>query len=104
MTVLAPGEVAASVSRALWGEVLTKLRGGQFRTGDHRIDLRFYFADKPGEQQELDSIHSVGAEVAADFPDYAVSEQAVPTKADTDIPSPEGWHTAFSKKASTLAR
>jgi hypothetical protein len=102
MTVHAPGEVAASVSRALWGEVTTKLRGVQYRTADHRIDLLFYFAGKPGKT-EFDSIHGVGAEVVADFPDCAVSEEAVRTEPDTAIPCQESWHTAFVRQEPTLA-
>ena len=103
MTAFAPGEVAASVSRALWGEVSGKLRSVQFRTAEHRIDLRFFFAGNP-DNLDLDSISSVGAEVAADFPDYTVAENVIPTRADTEIPCQDGWHTAYVRREPTLAR
>jgi hypothetical protein len=103
MTEFAPAEVTASVSRALWGEVCDKLRSVQFRMTGRRIDLRFFFDGSPNDD-ELDSVASMGAEVAADFPDSTVSEEVVPTQADSAIPHRKGWHTAYTGKEATLAR
>jgi hypothetical protein len=103
MTELTPANVAASVSRALWGEVSSKLRSVQFRAAQNRIELRFYFDGTP-DNDELDSVSSVGGEVAADFADATVAEEVVPLAADTDIPSDEAWHTAYARREATLAR
>jgi hypothetical protein len=103
MTELSPAEVTASINRALWGEVSDKLRSVQFRAAADRIELRFFFAGDPGDD-ERDSISSVGAEVAADFPNTKVTEEAVPTVAESDIPCREGWHTVYARKEATLAR
>ncbi len=103
MTELSRAEVAASVNRALCGEVSDKLRSVQFRTAAHRIELRFFFEGNPGDD-ELESIGFVGAEVAADCANATVSEEAVPTAAESDIPCRDGWHTAYARRAATLVR
>jgi hypothetical protein len=103
VTVFAPETVAASVSRALWGEVSRKLRSVQFRAADHQIDLRFYFDGDP-DDSDLDSIGSVGAEVAADFPETAVSEEAIAAAAHGDIVCQDGWHTAYARKEASLTK
>ncbi len=87
----------------MWGEVSERLRGVQFRTAANHIDLRFFFDDHPGAG-ELESIGSVRAEVAADFADVTVAEEAVTTAAESDIPCRDGWHTAYARRAATLAR
>jgi hypothetical protein len=99
----APAEVAASVGRALWGEVSSKLRSVQFRTVGNRIELGFWL-DGGADGDELDSIGRVGAEVAADFPDATVSEEVLATSPDSKIPYREGWHTAYARKEPSLAR
>jgi hypothetical protein len=100
---LAPAEVAASVGRALWGEVAGKLRSVQFRTVGSRIELRFWF-EGDADGNELDSIGRVGAEIAADFTDATISEEVFATSADGEIPWQEGWHTAYARKEPSLAR
>jgi hypothetical protein len=103
MTELTPANVAASVSRALWGEVSSKLRSVQYRIMQDRIELRFFFDGSP-DGDELDSVTSVGAEVTADFADATVSEEVVPIAAESDIPCDLGWHTAYARREATLAR
>jgi hypothetical protein len=60
--------------------------------------------DGGADSAELDAIGNVGAEVAADFPDATVFEEAVVTSPDSDIVCPEGWHTAFAKSEASMAR
>jgi hypothetical protein len=98
-----PAEVAASVCRALWGEVSDKLRSVQFGLTANHIALRFFFEGAPGDD-ELESISDVGAEVAADFPDATLSEEAIATTAESDVPCRDGWHTAYARREATLAR
>jgi hypothetical protein len=103
MTELAQSNVSASVGRALWGEVAPNLRSVRFRATEHGIELRFYYEGDAGES-ERDAMGSVGAEVAADFPDTTISEEAVATSADNEIPCQDGWHTAYARKEPSLAR
>jgi hypothetical protein len=103
MTGLSPARVTASVSRALWGEVSERLRSVQFRMVKDRIELRFFFDGDPNDD-ERETMGFVGAEVAADFANAAVSEEAVSTTAASDIPCRDGWHTAYARREATLAR
>jgi len=103
MTEFSLADVVASVSRALWGEVSGNLRSVQFRLGDQRIELRFFFDGEPGDT-ELDSINNVGAAVAADFPNYRVSEEALTTDGHQDIPCQDDWHPAYVRREPTFAR
>jgi hypothetical protein len=103
MTEFAPADVAASVGRALWGEVSPKLRCVQFRTVGKQINLRFTL-EGAADGDERDSIGCVGAEVAADFPDARVFEEAIATFPDSDILTQEGWHTAYARKEASMAR
>jgi hypothetical protein len=103
MNEFAPADVAASVGRALWGEVSSKLRSVQFRMADNRIELRF-FLDGNADSEERDSIGCVGAEVAADFPEAKVFEEAIATVPDSEIVGQEGWHTAYARKEASMAR
>jgi hypothetical protein len=103
MTVFAPARVAASVGRALWGEVSPRLRSVQFRATGRDIALRFYYEGDPDDGQH-DSMGFIGAEVAADFPDAMVMEEAIPTTTDSEIECTEGWHTAYGRKEPSLAR
>jgi hypothetical protein len=101
MTGLDPVRLTASIDRALWGEVSGGLHSVRFSAGGRQITLRFFFL---GDLDESDraSIASVGAEVAADFPASAVSEQAVATEADSAIRGGQGWHTVFLRKEPAL--
>jgi hypothetical protein len=103
MTEFTPAFVAASVGRALWGEVSSKLRSVQYKMAANRIELRF-FLDGGADGDELDSIGCVGAEVAADFPDATVLEEAVVTSPDSEIICPDGWHTAYARNEASMAR
>jgi hypothetical protein len=103
MTEFAPARVAASVTRALWGEVSPKLRSVQFSTAGRVITLRFYYDGEP-DDEERDSIGCVGAEAAADFHDATVMEEAVATSVDGEIACQEGWHTAYARKEPSLTR
>jgi hypothetical protein len=98
-----PADVAASVSRALWGEISSTLRSVQFRTVGDRIELRFWL-EGGTDGEELESIDRVGAEVAADFPDATVSEEVLATSHDSEIPYHEGWHAAYAREEPSLAR
>jgi hypothetical protein len=68
-----------------------------------RIELRFFFDGDPGDD-EREAMGIVGAEVAADFANATVSEEAVSTTAQSDIPCRDGWHTAYARREATLAR
>ena len=103
MTELSPAKVAASVSRALWGEISEGLRSVQFRTVRDRIELHFFFDGDPSDV-ERESMGFVGAEVVADFANATVSEEAVTTTPTSDIPCRDGWHTAYARREATLAR
>jgi hypothetical protein len=103
MTERSPAEIAASVNRALWGEVSDSLRSVQFRAVGDRIELRFFFEGNPGDDDQ-EALGFVGAEVAADFADATVSEEAVSTALESDIPCRDGWHTAYARREATLAR
>ena len=103
MKELTPTDVAASVSRARWGEVSSKLRSVQFRTAERRIDSRFFF-DGDADPSEQNPIGCVGPEVAADFPDTSVSEETVGTLADSEIMCQQGWHTVYARRETSLAR
>jgi len=105
MTECAPAHVAAAAGRALWGEVSPKLRSPQFSTIGRDITLRFDHEGDPGDD-ERDSMGLVGAEVAADFPDAMVTEEAIATATATDseIECTDGWHTAYARKEQSLAR
>jgi hypothetical protein len=103
MIELSPAKVAASVSRALWVQVSETLRSVQFSMAKDRIKLRFCFDGDPSDD-ERESMGIVGAEVAADFVKAAVSEEAVPTTAESDISCRDGWHTAYARREATLAR
>jgi len=95
--------VISSINRALWGEVSTKLRSVQFSLDGSRIAIRFFFDETP-DDGDLNSMASVGAEVAADFPGCTVSEEAVATEANCPVPHDAGWRTAFARKEPSLAR
>lgn len=101
MTEIDPARLAASVNRALWGEVSEGLRCMQFSSTGRRITLRFHFLGEPDES-DRDSVGSVGAEVAADFPDAVVSEQVIPTQAGDAIRCEPSWHTGFLRKERAL--
>lgn len=103
MTDLSPAGVAASVSRALWGEVSERLRNIQFRMAKNRTELRFFFGGNPNDD-ERETMGIVGAEVAAVLTNAAVSEEAVSITAENDIPYLDGWHTAYARREATLAR
>jgi hypothetical protein len=103
MTRFAPARVAASVSRALWGEVSPKLRSVQFLLSGRNITLRFYYEGDP-DDEDRETTGFVGAEVAADFPDAAVSEEAIACATDDEITCAEGWHMAYARKEPSLAR
>jgi hypothetical protein len=103
MTEFAPALVAASVGRALWGEVSSKLRSVQFRASGRDIALRFCYAGNP-DDDERDAMGFVGAEVAADFPVATVTEEAIVTATDSETAGTEGWQTAYARKESSLAR
>ena len=103
MNDFAPADVAASVGRALWGEVSPKLRSVQYRTVGNQIEMRFIL-DGVADGDERDSISCVGAEVAADFPDARVLEEVISTVPDSDIVTQEGWHTAYARKEPSMAR
>ena len=95
--------VIASINRALWGEVSARLRCVQFKPEKSRITIRFYFEGPPAED-DLESVGFVGAEVAADFPDWTVAEEAVATDPDSPVPHDAGWRIAFARKEPTLVR
>jgi hypothetical protein len=59
MTEFAPARIAASLNRALWGEVSGRLRVVRFRTTGTHINLRFYL-DGEADEDERDSIGCVG--------------------------------------------
>jgi len=103
MTELSPAEVTASVSRALWGEVSEKLQSVQFRMAKGRLELLF-FSDGDPSDDERQTMGIVGAEVAADFANAAVSEEAVSITQNSCIPWRDGWHTAYARREATLAR
>ena len=103
MTAIAPGKVVASIDRALWGEVSSKLRSVQFKSDKDRIRLRFFFAGPP-DDADKDFVGSIGAEVAADFPGYSVTEEIIPTEPDSAVSYQEGWQPAFARREPALAR
>jgi hypothetical protein len=103
MNAFTLADVVASVGRALLGEVSPNLRAVRFRTAPDQIALCFYYARDP-DDSERDSMGSVGAEVAADFSQATVTEEAITVSADSDIPSQDEWHTAYARKELSLAR
>ena len=98
-----PGEpaIAASVNRALWGEISPRVRSVQYEIGPRQIRLRFFF-DGPPNAADLDSMGCVGAEVAADFPGRSVNEEAIATEATADLPRGDDWHVAYARKEASL--
>jgi hypothetical protein len=102
MTEVDPVKLAASVNRALGGEVSEGLRCVQFAGAGQRITLRFHFLGEP-DQSDRESVGNVGAEVAADFPDVVVDEKVIPTRADDAIRCEPAWHTVFLRKETALA-
>jgi hypothetical protein len=101
MMTPALSDVVTSPNRALWGEVSPNLRSAQFTVEPRHIGLRFYFDGTPNDEA-VESVGSIGAEVAADFPGCKVSEEVIPTTAGTAIPRQEGWHLAFARKEASL--
>jgi len=87
MTEMAQPEVAAWVSRALWGEVFMRPRCVQFTVRDGKLSQRLVVSEE-FDDSDLDSINSIGAEVAVDFSDCAFSD---------------GWHAAFQRKERSQA-
>jgi hypothetical protein len=98
-----PASLIASVSRALLGEVSDKLRCVQFRTNAQQIQLAFFFEGRPSDQ-DLDSVSAVAAEVAADFPDLTIAEEAVATDQADRIACRDGWHLVYARKEPSLVR
>jgi hypothetical protein len=101
MTAPAASDVAASLNRALWGEVSPSLRSVQFATEPRRICLRFFFDGTPTDA-DRESANCIGAEVAADFPEHTFSEEVIPTTPGTAIPRQDGWQVAYARKESRL--
>lgn len=101
MTAPAPSDVAASLNRALWGEVAPNLRSVQFATTPQHIGLRFFFDGAP-KDADRKSVNCIGAEVAADFPGCTLSEEVIPTAAGAAIPRQDGWQVAYARKESRL--
>ena len=97
------GRVIASINRALWGEVSSKLRSVQFKVEAARISLRFFY-EGAADDADRDSVASVGGEVAADFPECAVSEETIATNAAKPIEYEPGWQAAFARKERSLVR
>jgi hypothetical protein len=96
-------QVTASMNRALWGEVTGHLRWVQFRTAGRHIDLRFLFGGVPGDD-DRDAMGAIGAEVAADFADATVCEEAIGTGKQGLPASQPGWHVVYARKEPSLAR
>ena len=103
MSELGTDQVTASVNHALWGEVTSRLRCVQFRTSGHRIDLRFFFDGAPNDD-DREAIGPIGAEVAADFADAMVFEEAVGTSRGDPPARQPGWHIVYARKETSLAR
>jgi hypothetical protein len=103
MTEFAPERVAASVGRALWGEVSPELRSVRFKASGRNIVLRFTYEGDPGDDQR-EAMGVVGAEVAADFPDASITEEAITIASDSEVAYAERWQTAYARKESSLAR
>ena len=93
MTTFGTREIAASVSRASWGEVTDNLRRIRFRADGNRIDLCFVFDGDPADENR-EAMGDIGAEVAADFPDSMVGELALPA---APYPGQPEWHIAFAR-------
>ena len=61
MNDFAPADVAASVGRALWGEVSPKLRSVQYRTVGKQIELKFSLDGVvDGDERRLDQLRGRG--------------------------------------------
>lgn len=103
MSEFATEQVTASVKRALWGEVTSRSRCVQFRRSGHRINLRFYF-DRIPNYDDRDAIGVVGAEVAADFTDATVFEEAIGTSRDDSPARQQGWTIVYAWKEPSLTR
>ncbi|HUB44082.1 MAG TPA: hypothetical protein VMB73_03775 [Acetobacteraceae bacterium] len=102
MTDATVPEVRLSISRGLWGEVSTHMRSVQFRLEERVLRLRFTFDSVP-TGDDLESVGSIGAEVAADLPGWKVDEEVRAIASDCAMPIEEGWHTAFRRKEPSLA-
>ena len=101
MRDVAPASVQASINRALW----MRFHRGCAACASGRPDKRQSSAPCDGEadDDDRDSMAIVGAEIAADFPDVTVTEEAVGTASGGTVPLHDGWQTAYARVLSWLA-
>jgi hypothetical protein len=87
-------EVLASLQRALIGEVFPSLRAVTAEWSTNLVRFFVHVDGGPPSVEELDSVSSVSAEVAADFP-HEVRVEHVVVQWDSALPAPDARLCVF---------
>lgn len=89
--------VVLSLNRALLGAVSNSLRAVHFQADEKKIDI-FFFFDGVISVDDEDTMGTVGAEVAADFPALSVYEHGLRVDSPARLKGEPGRHVVFARK------
>ena len=90
-------ELVLSANRALWGEVSSCMRGVHISKERSVIKLTCFF-DGLICEDDRQSVSEIGGEIAGDFPDCSIEEQAIRLDAPAPLPLENGARWVFVRK------